>query len=45
MRSRERKLTPCPLHASIGNWYGDVPEGLKYTEEHEWVRLEGDEVV
>ena len=23
---------------------GDVPEDLKYTEEHEWVRLEGDEV-
>ena len=23
---------------------GDVPEELKYTEEHEWVRVEGDEV-
>ncbi len=23
---------------------GDVPEELKYTEEHEWVRIEGDEV-
>ena len=23
---------------------GDVPEELKYTEEHEWIRLEGDEV-
>ena len=23
---------------------GDVPEDLKYTEEHEWVRVEGDEV-
>ncbi len=23
----------------------DIPEDLRYTEEHEWVRLEGDEVV
>jgi len=23
----------------------DIPENLRYTEEHEWVRLEGDEVV
>ena len=23
---------------------GDVPEDLKYTEEHEWVRVEGDVV-
>ena len=23
---------------------GEVPEDLKYTEEHEWVRVEGDEV-
>ena len=23
---------------------GEVPEELKYTEEHEWVRVEGDEV-
>ena len=23
---------------------GDVPEDLKYTKEHEWVRVEGDEV-
>ena len=23
---------------------GDVPEDLKYTEEHEWVRFEGDVV-
>ena len=23
----------------------DIPEDLRYTEEHEWVRVEGDEVV
>tara|TARA_B100000686_G_scaffold327428_1_gene386345 strand:+ start:587 stop:970 length:384 start_codon:yes stop_codon:yes gene_type:complete len=23
---------------------GDVPDDLKYTEEHEWVRVDGDEV-
>ncbi len=23
----------------------DVPEGLRYTEEHEWLRVEGDEAV
>ena len=23
----------------------DVPEGLRYTEDHEWLRLEGDEAV
>ena len=23
----------------------DVPEGLRYTEDHEWVRLEGDEAI
>ena len=23
----------------------DVPEGLRYTEDHEWVRLEGEEAV
>ena len=37
-------MTPCPLHALIGIGMGEVPEDLKYTEEHEWVRVEGDEV-
>ena len=23
----------------------DVPDGLYYTKEHEWIRVEGDEVV
>ncbi len=23
----------------------NVPDDLKYTEEHEWVRVEGDEIV
>ncbi|DAC22503.1 MAG TPA: glycine cleavage system protein GcvH [Candidatus Thalassarchaeaceae archaeon] len=23
----------------------DIPEGLKYTKEHEWVRVDGDEIV
>ena len=23
----------------------EVPEGLYYTKEHEWIRVEGDEVV
>ncbi len=24
---------------------GDVPENLKYTNEHEWIRIEGEEII
>jgi len=28
----------------LGDSVGDVPSDLRYTKEHEWVRVEGDEV-
>lgn len=38
-------MTLCPLYASIGEGMGDVPSDLRYTEEHEWVRIQGNEVI
>ena len=37
-------MTPSPLHEWLGDSVGDVPSDLRYTKEHEWVRVEGDEV-
>jgi len=37
-------LTLSPPHEWLGESVGDVPSDLRYTEEHEWVRVEGDEV-
>ena len=37
-------MTLSPLHEWLGDSVGDVPSDLRYTEEHEWVRVEGDEV-
>ena len=37
-------LTPLPRYEGIGDSVGDVPEDLRYTAEHEWVKDEGDEV-
>lgn len=34
---------PSP-HEWLGDSVGDVPSDLRYTKEHEWVRVEGDEV-
>ena len=37
-------MTLPPLHEWLGDSVGDVPIDLRYTKEHEWVRVEGDEV-
>ena len=37
-------MTLSPPHEWLGESVGDVPSDLRYTEEHEWVRVEGDEV-
>jgi len=37
-------LTLLPLHEWLGDSVVDVPSGLRYTKEHEWVRVEGNEV-
>ena len=37
-------MTLSPPHERLGESLGDVPSDLRYTEEHEWVRVEGDEV-
>jgi len=37
-------LTLPPPHEWLGDSVGDVPSDLRYTKEHEWVRVEGDEV-
>ena len=37
-------MTLSPPHECLGESVGDVPSDLRYTEEHEWVRVEGDEV-
>ena len=37
-------MTLSPPHERLGESVGDVPSDLRYTEEHEWVRVEGDEV-
>ena len=36
-------MTLSPPHEWLGESVGDVPSDLRYTEEHEWVRVEGDE--
>ena len=37
-------MTLSPPHEWLGESVGDVPSDLRYTEEHEWVRVEGEEV-
>jgi len=37
-------LTPPPRHEWLGGSVGDVPSNLRYTEEHEWVKVEGNEI-
>ncbi len=37
-------MTLLPLHEWLGDSVVDVPSGLRYTKEHEWVRVEGNEV-
>ena len=37
-------MTLSSPHEWLGESVGDVPSDLRYTEEHEWVRVEGDEV-
>lgn len=37
-------MTPLSPHEWLGDSVGDVPSDLRYTKEHEWVRVEGDEV-
>ena len=37
-------MTLLPLHEWLGDSVVDVPSGLRYTNEHEWVRVEGNEV-
>ena len=37
-------MTLSPSHERLGESVGDVPSDLRYTEEHEWVRVEGEEV-
>jgi len=37
-------LTRSAVHEWLGDSVGDVPSDLRYTKEHEWVRVEGDEV-
>ena len=37
-------MTPPSPHEWLGDSVGDVPSDLRYTKEHEWVRVEGDEV-
>ena len=37
-------MTLPPLHEWLGDSVVDVPIDLRYTKEHEWVRVEGDEV-
>ncbi len=37
-------MTLPPLHEWLGDSVGEVPRDLRYTKEHEWVRVEGDEV-
>ena len=37
-------MTPSPLYEWLGDSVGDVPSDLRYTKEHEWVRVEGGEV-
>jgi len=37
-------LTLPPLLEWLGDSVGDVPSDLRFTKEHEWVRVEGDEV-
>ena len=37
-------MTLTSPHEWLGDSVGDVPSDLRYTKEHEWVRVEGDEV-
>ena len=37
-------LTLCPPFERLGESVRDVPSELRYTEEHEWVKIEGEEV-
>ena len=37
-------MTLPPLLEWLGDSVGDVPGDLRYTKEHEWVKVEGDEV-
>ena len=37
-------MTPPSPHEWLGDSVGDVPSDLRYTKEHEWVRVEDDEV-
>jgi glycine cleavage system H protein len=35
----------CSSPAIEANEMSEVPEGMYYTKEHEWIRVEGDEIV
>ena len=43
-KSRQRNLHPSPNTRRLDNM-SDVPAELRYTAEHEWIRIEGNEVV
>ncbi len=37
-------MTLSCLHERLGSGMGDVPSDLRYTKEHEWLKVEGNEV-
>lgn len=43
-KSRQRNLHPSPNTRRLDNM-SDVPAELRYTAEHEWIRIEGNEAV
>ena len=42
---RSETLTHPSHHVSSSETMGEVPRDLRYTAEHEWVRIEGEEIV
>ena len=41
---RER-LTPCDPSAGLVKTMSNAPDNLRYTKEHEWLKIEGEEVL
>lgn len=37
-------IIPRIVWTGLARHMSDVPEGLKYTKEHEWIRVDGDEI-